>query len=68
MNWEHVMMRIKVTWIGLIDEEGEKITCKRNQLIGQIQTNYRIEKEAAEKMVEDWEMTHDSRLILDFIT
>lgn len=67
MNWKHVMKRIKVTWICLIDEEREKITCKRNQLIGQIQTNYRIEKEEAEKLVADWERTHDSRLILDFI-
>lgn len=68
MNWEHAMLKIKETWLVLTDEEREKITRKRNQLIGQIQINYRIEKEAAETLVEDWEKTHDSRLILDFIT
>ncbi len=51
----------------LADYENAQIIIKRNILISQIQKNYNIIKDDAEKLVKAWEKTHDPRLILGFI-
>lgn len=54
-NWKQFSGKVRQQWGKLADSDIEQIAGKRDQLIGHIQKQYGIEKEAAEQQVRDFE-------------
>ena len=46
--------KVKEKWGDLTDDDLDRISGQRDQLIGQIQTRYGLAKDEAEKQVDDW--------------
>lgn len=53
-NWNELKGEIKERWGRLTDDDLDVIEGKRDQLVGQLQKRYGIEKEEAEKEVEEY--------------
>ena len=51
-NWKQLKGKAKVQWGKLTDDQLDVIAGKREQLVGQVQEQYGIGKEEAEKQVE----------------
>lgn len=61
-SWKQLTGKVKEKWGDLTDDDLDTIDGKRDQLIGKIQAKYGIEKEEAEKQVEDFDFTfYDDR-------
>lgn len=60
-NWNQLKGKIKEKWGRLSDNDLTVINGQREQLVGHIQKAYGIEKEAAEKEIEEWEKTVETR-------
>jgi len=59
-NWILAKAKIKEQWGKLTDEHLDKISGKRDQLIGGIQECYGCHKDEADRQVKDWEeRNHD---------
>jgi len=54
-NWKQLKGNVKEQWGKLTDDQIDKIAGKRDQLVGKIQENYGISRDAAERHVKDWE-------------
>ncbi len=68
MNWDQVEGKWKQmkgsareTWGKLTDDDLEKISGKKDQLIGQVQERYGVAKEEAERQVSAWLKRHDEK-------
>jgi uncharacterized protein YjbJ (UPF0337 family) len=53
-NWKQFKGKVKEKWGDLTDDDLDRISEQRDQLIGQIQTRYGLAKDEAEKQVDDW--------------
>ena len=53
-NWKQLKGKVKEKWGDLTDDDLDRISGQRDQLIGQIQTRYGLAKDEAEKQVDDW--------------
>jgi len=51
-NWKQMKGKAKVQWGKLTDDQLDVIAGKREQLVGQVQENYGIAKDEAEKQVD----------------
>lgn len=65
MNWEQVEGKwkqasgtLKEKWGKLTDDDLQRISGKRDQLIGRIQEHYGIAKEEAERQVDEFSRTY----------
>jgi len=61
MNWDQIAGKWKqlkgnaqVKWGKLTDDDFDVIAGRQNQLAGRLQELYGIEKDAAEKQIEQW--------------
>lgn len=53
-NWNILKGKVKQSWGELTDDEVDKIDGRRDELVGTIQRRYGIEKEEAERQVDEW--------------
>ncbi|MDO8577852.1 MAG: CsbD family protein [Dehalococcoidales bacterium] len=54
-KWKQLKGNIREKWGNLTDDDVEKIAGKYENLLGRIQERYGINKEKAQKMIDDWE-------------
>ncbi len=61
-NWHQFRGAIQAQWGKLTDDDLETIQGKREQLLGRLQQRYGMERERAERAIEDWmRPLHDIR-------
>lgn len=60
-KWRQVRGTIREKWGKLTDDDLDVIAGKRDQLIGKIEERYGYAKEKAERAVEDWLHTFESK-------
>jgi uncharacterized protein YjbJ (UPF0337 family) len=53
-NWKQITARLKQKWAKLTDDDLALIGGKRDELIGKLQERYGIEKDKAEKELDDF--------------
>ena len=53
-QWKQIKGKAKTKWGKLTDDEIDVIEGKRDQLVGKIQQRYGIDKDKAEKEVDEW--------------
>jgi uncharacterized protein YjbJ (UPF0337 family) len=53
-QWKQLKGRAKTKWGKLTDDEVDIVEGKRDQLVGKIQERYGIDKDKAEKEVDEW--------------
>jgi uncharacterized protein YjbJ (UPF0337 family) len=53
-QWKQVKGKAKEKWGKLTDDELDVVGGKRDQLIGKIQERYGLQKDQAEKEVDQW--------------
>jgi uncharacterized protein YjbJ (UPF0337 family) len=54
-QWKQVKGKVQQQWGKLTDDDLDVIDGKREEFVGKIQERYGIEKEEAEKQVNEWE-------------
>ena len=54
-NWQQVKGRVKEQWGKLTDDHLDTVAGRRDQLIGKLQECYGIQKDAADRQVQEWE-------------
>ena len=54
-KWKQLKGNIREKWGNLTDDDVEKIAGKYENFLGRIQERYGINKEKAQKMIDDWE-------------
>jgi len=58
-SWKQYSGKLREKWGKLTDSDFEKIAGRRDQLVGHIQKSYGIQKEEAERQVNDFERSFD---------
>ncbi len=53
-QWKQLKGSAKEKWGELTDDDLDRIEGKRDQLVGKVQERYGIEKDRAEREVDDW--------------
>jgi len=53
-QWKQYKGKAREKWGKLTDDEFDVINGKREQLVGKLQERYGLEKDRAEKEVDDW--------------
>ncbi|ESY01527.1 CsbD family protein [Mesorhizobium sp. C386A] len=53
-NWKQVKGKVKEQWGKLTDDDLDRIAGNRDQLEGKIQERYGIEKDRAQRDIDDW--------------
>jgi uncharacterized protein YjbJ (UPF0337 family) len=53
-QWKQFKGRAKQAWSKLTDDDLANLNGKREQLAGKIQERYGIQKQEAEKQIDDW--------------
>ena len=53
-HWKQLKGKAKTKWGKLTDDEVDIVEGKRDQLVGKIQERYGIDKDKAEKEVDEW--------------
>lgn len=61
-NWKQIKGKVKQQWGNLTNDQLDKISGKRDQLIGQIQECYGIARDEAERQVTEWEVQYGDML------
>ncbi|MBK9516858.1 MAG: CsbD family protein [Anaeromyxobacter sp.] len=51
-NWKQLRGKVKVQWGKITDDQLDVIAGKREQLVGRVQEQYGLDKDAAEKQVD----------------
>ena len=61
-QWKQMAGKVKTKWGKLTDDDLTAISGKKDQLVGRIQERYGIQKDEAERQVDDWNKTlgHDN--------
>jgi len=54
-NWKQFRGRVKEQWGNLNDDDLDRISGKRDQLIGRLQEKYGISKNEANSRIAEWE-------------
>lgn len=52
--WEELKQTVKARWANLTDEDVQKFDGRKDVLIGKIQLRYGIQRDQAQKDVEEW--------------
>ena len=60
-KWHQIKGSIGAKRGDLTDDEIEQIDGNREIMVGKIQEKYGVAKEEAERQVEEWRKSHDSR-------
>jgi uncharacterized protein YjbJ (UPF0337 family) len=58
-NWKQVKGKLKQQWGELTDDQLDRISGKREQLVGQIQECYGVSRDGAERQVGEWEARNE---------
>ena len=58
-KWKQVKGSVRTRWGKLTDDDLEMIKGQKDQLVGKIQERYGIQKDEAQRQVEDWNRTLD---------
>ena len=53
-NWKQLMGEARKQWGKLTDNDWEQVAGNRDKLMGLVQERYGIQKDAAQKQVDDW--------------
>ncbi|MCE8020885.1 CsbD family protein [Halomonas sp. MCCC 1A11036] len=53
-KWKELKGRARSSWGELSDDELDRIGGRKDELIGRIQQRYGLEREEAERQVDDW--------------
>jgi uncharacterized protein YjbJ (UPF0337 family) len=53
-QWKQFKGRAKQAWSKLTDDDIANLSGKRDQLAGKIQERYGIQKQEAERQIDDW--------------
>lgn len=53
-NWKQLKGQVQTQWGKLTDDDLDVIEGKQTELVGRLQERYGIEKDAAERQVNDW--------------
>jgi uncharacterized protein YjbJ (UPF0337 family) len=56
-QWKQLKGKVKAKWGKLTDDDLDVIAGQTDQLIGKIQERYGIQKDAAQRQVEEWNKT-----------
>ncbi|HYA24189.1 MAG TPA: CsbD family protein [Terriglobales bacterium] len=56
-QWKQLKGKIKTKWGKLTDDDLDVIAGQKDQLIGKIQERYGIQKEEAQRQVDEWNKT-----------
>ena len=56
-QWKQLKGTIKTKWGKLTDDDLDVIAGQKDQLVGRIQERYGIQKEEAQRQVEEWNKT-----------
>jgi uncharacterized protein YjbJ (UPF0337 family) len=58
-NWKQLKGKVKEQWGKLTDDQLDMISGKRDQLVGRIQETYGMQKDEAERQVDEWEARNE---------
>ncbi len=58
-QWKQMKGKVKTKWGKLTDDDLDVIAGQKDQLVGRIQERYGIQKDEAQRQVEDWNKTLD---------
>ena len=58
-KWKQMKGSVRTRWAKLTDDDLELIKGQKDQLVGKIQERYGIQKDEAQRQVEDWNRTLD---------
>ncbi|MCE8003957.1 CsbD family protein [Billgrantia ethanolica] len=53
-KWKEMKGKARTSWGELTDDELDQVGGKKDELIGKIQQRYGLEREEAERQVDDW--------------
>ncbi len=54
-QWKQISGKVKTKWGKLTDDDLTTIAGKKDQLVGRIQERYGIQKDEAERQVNEWD-------------
>jgi uncharacterized protein YjbJ (UPF0337 family) len=57
-NWKQMKGKVREKWGKLTDDDFDVIAGKRENMIGKIQERYGIQKDEAERQLNEWESMH----------
>ena len=57
-KWNEYKGKVRTQWGKLTDDDIEQVRGKRDELAGKIQTRYGVEKDRAERQIDEWLDTH----------
>lgn len=57
-KWEELKGKAQVEWGKLTDDDLDIIDGRRKELAGRIQARYGIERDEAERQIDDWASRH----------
>jgi len=58
-QWKQLKGKVKTKWGKLTDDDLDVIAGQKDQLVGRIQERYGIEKEEAQRQVDEWNKAVD---------
>jgi uncharacterized protein YjbJ (UPF0337 family) len=61
-KWKQVKGSVKSRWGKLTDDDLDVISGKKDQLVGRIQERYGIQKDQAQREVDEWNRTLDQEI------
>ncbi|WP_444678451.1 CsbD family protein [Halomonas sp. E19] len=53
-TWKEMKGKARASWGELTDDELDQVGGKKDELVGKIQKRYGLEREEAERQVDDW--------------
>jgi uncharacterized protein YjbJ (UPF0337 family) len=56
-NWKQMTGSLRAKWGKLTDDDFEQLGGHKDKLVGRIQERYGIQKDEAERQVNEWEMS-----------
>lgn len=59
-NWKQVSGKVKAQWGKLTDDDLDVIDGRTQELAGKIQERYGVNREEAERQVEQWQKSTDA--------
>lgn len=53
-KWKEMKGKARTSWGDLTDDELDQVGGRKDELVGKIQQRYGLEREEAERQVDDW--------------
>ena len=60
-DWKQITGKVKEKWGKLTDDDLTQAAGKRDQLAGKLQNRYGIAKDEAEKQVDEWAKSYETK-------